>query len=195
MSSLYQLGHHEIYSDTSFDQSGLSFLCVLLFKNYVAALAYFLCTIYHIPSTYQVLNDTQHMYTNDTYLFFSIYWDSTELLLLEDNSLIQLSSWANYRICCCKKYCNFLCIERFQDLRRDLQAVIGTRANINIAQIEDYGGETFLSEEVAIALLQETKLAFQRCQDVSLKRGIHVRGLSIVWQFGYTKIELEGAFI
>ncbi|XP_071454035.1 exocyst complex component 5 [Hetaerina americana] len=51
----------------------------------------------------------------------------------------------------------------FQDLRRDLQAVIGTRANINIAQIENYGGETFLSEEVAIALLQESKFAFLRC--------------------------------
>lgn len=55
----------------------------------------------------------------------------------------------------------------FQDLRRDLQAVIGTRANINIAQIENYGGETFLSEEVAIALLQESKLAFLRCELLS----------------------------
>lgn len=53
---------------------------------------------------------------------------------------------------------------RFQDLRRDLQAVIGTRANINIAQIENYGGETFLSEEVVIMILQDTKHAFQRCQ-------------------------------
>nr|XP_023030240.1 exocyst complex component 5 isoform X1 [Leptinotarsa decemlineata] len=55
----------------------------------------------------------------------------------------------------------------FQDLRRDLQAVIGTRANINIAQIENYGGETFLSEEVAIMILQDTKQAFQRCQLLS----------------------------
>lgn len=55
----------------------------------------------------------------------------------------------------------------FQDLRRDLQAVIGTRANINIAQIDDYGGETFLCEELAITILQETKLAFQRCQHVN----------------------------
>lgn len=55
-------------------------------------------------------------------------------------------------------------IYSFQELRRDLQAVIGTRANINIAQIENYGGETFLSEELAITLLQETKNAFQRCQ-------------------------------
>ncbi|KAJ3665408.1 hypothetical protein Zmor_000904 [Zophobas morio] len=55
----------------------------------------------------------------------------------------------------------------FQDLRRDLQAVIGTRANINIAQIENYGGETFLSEELAITILQDTKNAFQRCQLLS----------------------------
>lgn len=55
----------------------------------------------------------------------------------------------------------------FQDLRRDLQAVIGTRANINIAQIEDYGGETFLSEELVISLIQESKHAFDRCQLLS----------------------------
>lgn len=54
-----------------------------------------------------------------------------------------------------------------QDLRRDLQAVLGARANINIANIEDYGGETFLSVEVAIALLQETKMALQRCHALS----------------------------
>ncbi|KAH1007040.1 hypothetical protein HUJ04_004322 [Dendroctonus ponderosae] len=55
----------------------------------------------------------------------------------------------------------------FQDLRRDLQAVIGTRANINIAQIENYGGETFLAEELAIMILQDTKHAFLRCQLLS----------------------------
>ncbi len=54
--------------------------------------------------------------------------------------------------------------ERFHDLRRDVQALIGARANINIAQIEDYGGETFLSEELAINLLQESKGAFRRCR-------------------------------
>ena len=56
----------------------------------------------------------------------------------------------------------------FHDLRRDLQAVIGTRANFNIAQIENYGGETFLSEEIAIQLLQESKLAFKRCEVVCI---------------------------
>uniref|UniRef100_A0A6B2E7R4 Exocyst complex component 5 n=1 Tax=Phlebotomus kandelakii TaxID=1109342 RepID=A0A6B2E7R4_9DIPT len=54
--------------------------------------------------------------------------------------------------------------ERFQELKRDVQALIGARANINIAQIEDYGGETFLSEELAINLLQESKLAYKRCR-------------------------------
>lgn len=54
--------------------------------------------------------------------------------------------------------------ERFQDLRRDVQALIGTRANINIAQIDDHGGETFISEELAINLLQESKAAFKRCR-------------------------------
>lgn len=54
-------------------------------------------------------------------------------------------------------------VERFQELRRDMQALIGTRANINIAQIEDYGGETFLSEELAINLLQQSSCAFERC--------------------------------
>lgn len=51
----------------------------------------------------------------------------------------------------------------FQELKRDLQQVLSARANINIAQIEDYGGETFLSEELAIALLQRSKSALQRC--------------------------------
>lgn len=50
----------------------------------------------------------------------------------------------------------------FQDLKRDLQAVLSTRTNINIAQIEDYGGETFLSEELAISLLQRSKNSLQR---------------------------------
>ncbi|KAM7299934.1 exocyst complex component 5 [Ixodes scapularis] len=54
------------------------------------------------------------------------------------------------------------------DLRRDLQARLGGRSNINIAPtVENFGGETFLSEEVAINLLQESKLAFQRCQLLS----------------------------
>lgn len=52
----------------------------------------------------------------------------------------------------------------FQELRRDLQAVIGTRANINIAQIENYGGETFLSEELVFKLLRDSATAFLRCK-------------------------------
>uniref|UniRef100_A0A1B6CXT9 Exocyst complex component 5 n=1 Tax=Clastoptera arizonana TaxID=38151 RepID=A0A1B6CXT9_9HEMI len=68
----------------------------------------------------------------------------------------------------------------FQDLRRDLQAVIGTRANINIAQIEDYGGETFLSEELCIALLQESRIAFHRCQILSQPSELASNGTQIM---------------
>jgi len=39
--------------------------------------------------------------------------------------------------------------------RRNMEVLIATRANINIAAIEDYGGETFLSEELAINMLQD----------------------------------------
>ncbi|VVD01551.1 unnamed protein product [Leptidea sinapis] len=52
----------------------------------------------------------------------------------------------------------------FQELRRDLQAVIGTRANINIAQIENYGGETFLSEQLVQKMLNDAKASFLRCK-------------------------------
>ncbi|CAK1583645.1 unnamed protein product [Parnassius mnemosyne] len=52
----------------------------------------------------------------------------------------------------------------FQELRRDLQAVIGTRANINIAQIENYGGETFLSEQLVQKMLNDAKMSFLRCK-------------------------------
>ena len=57
---------------------------------------------------------------------------------------------------------------RIHEFRRDLQAVIGAKANLNLGPtIQNYGGETFLSQEVAVNLLQESKLAFQRCQVVS----------------------------
>ena len=58
------------------------------------------------------------------------------------------------------------------ELRRDLQAKIAdvTKTNINFgAVVENYGGETFLSQEVSINILQETKLAFKRCFLVSAK--------------------------
>ena len=55
-----------------------------------------------------------------------------------------------------------------QELRRDWQAKISARTNINIAQIEDYGGETFLSEEVASKLLRIARNALQRCSVVSI---------------------------
>ncbi|EDV53911.1 exocyst complex component 5 [Drosophila erecta] len=51
--------------------------------------------------------------------------------------------------------------------RRNMEVLIATRANINIAAIEDYGGETFLSEELAINMLQEAKASLKRCRLLS----------------------------
>lgn len=58
--------------------------------------------------------------------------------------------------------------------------MLGARTNINIAQIEDYGGETFLSEELAIAILQRSKLAFQRCQLLSQPIDVPANALQIL---------------
>ena len=55
---------------------------------------------------------------------------------------------------------------QLQALKRDIQGVIASKAHINIETVS-YGGETFLSEEVAINILQLTKEAFRRCQVLS----------------------------
>lgn len=53
------------------------------------------------------------------------------------------------------------------DLKREFQVVIAN-VNFNIGPaIENYGGEIFLSQEVAMNILQETKLAFKRCKVIS----------------------------
>ncbi|XP_053613847.1 exocyst complex component 5 [Plodia interpunctella] len=61
----------------------------------------------------------------------------------------------------------------FQELRRDLQAVIGTRANINIAHIENYGGETFLSEKLVERMLNDAKTSFVRCKTLCTANELH----------------------
>jgi hypothetical protein len=53
---------------------------------------------------------------------------------------------------------------RIQELRRDLQAVIVAKTG---AVWETHGGETFLSEQIAVSLLDETKQALIRCHSVS----------------------------
>ena len=52
-----------------------------------------------------------------------------------------------------------------QDLRRDLQAVIVAKTG---AAWETHGGETFLSEQIAVGILDETKQALIRCHTVSI---------------------------
>jgi len=53
------------------------------------------------------------------------------------------------------------------ELERNVKGLIAAKTNLNIGEVVNYGGETFLSEEVAISLLQEVKEAFRRCQVLS----------------------------
>ncbi|XP_076028740.1 exocyst complex component Sec10 [Oratosquilla oratoria] len=57
------------------------------------------------------------------------------------------------------------------EIRRNIQDVIGNKAT--------FGGETFLSEEVAISLLQETKQAFKRCQMLSTPSDVQNNAVQI----------------
>ncbi|XP_014601357.1 PREDICTED: exocyst complex component 5 isoform X2 [Polistes canadensis] len=125
-----------------------------------------------------------NMGTDDSYLkkltrnIFQKYLDTyitTEMKALREKSatlLIEYYESKNHQ----KKQ---LQTGSFQELRRDLQAALAARTNINIAQIEDYGGETFLSEELAIALLQRSKMAFQRCQLLSQPNDLSVNVVQI----------------
>ncbi|KAF7384399.1 hypothetical protein HZH66_012649 [Vespula vulgaris] len=125
-----------------------------------------------------------NMGTDDSYLkkltrnIFQKYLDTyitTEMKALREKSaalLIEYYESKNHQ----KKQ---LQTGGFQELRRDLQAALAARTNINIAQIEDYGGETFLSEELAIALLQKSKMAFQRCQLLSQPNDLSVNAAQI----------------
>lgn len=125
-----------------------------------------------------------NMGTDDSYLkkltrnIFQKYLDTyitTEMKALREKSatlLIEYYESKNHQ----KKQ---LQTSSFQELRRDLQAALAARTNINIAQIEDYGGETFLSEELAIALLQRSKMAFQRCQLLSQPNDLSVNVVQI----------------
>lgn len=62
--------------------------------------------------------------------------------------------------------------ERFQDFKRDVQAnvqaLMGNRSGQQQQQADENSGETLLSEELAINLLQEAKAAFKRCRVVRI---------------------------
>ncbi|KAI1288041.1 Exocyst complex component 5 [Halotydeus destructor] len=77
-----------------------------------------------------------------------------------------------------------IAVGNFQELKRDIQAKI---SNINITSInlsangtENYGDETFLSEEVAINILQETKLALERCEQLSKESDKSTNALAVL---------------
>lgn len=57
-------------------------------------------------------------------------------------------------------------------MRRDLQAVIVAKTG---AAWETHGGETFLSEQIAVSILDETKQALIRCHTVSAAISFFIR--------------------
>jgi hypothetical protein len=61
-----------------------------------------------------------------------------------------------------------------QDLKRDLHGFIASKANMMNMDVGSvsYGGETFLSEETAINILQLTKNAFRRCMALSRSKDL-----------------------
>lgn len=59
---------------------------------------------------------------------------------------------------CLHYFIKITIVFRLQDFKRDVQALLLT--------VETYGGETFLSEDVAINILNETKKAFGRASQV-----------------------------
>jgi len=66
------------------------------------------------------------------------------------------------------------------ELKRDIHGLIAAKTNFNIGEVTNYGGETFLSEEVAISLLQEAKEALRRCQVLS-KQSDQASNAAEIW--------------
>lgn len=62
---------------------------------------------------------------------------------------------------------NSTIVHSLSEFRRDIQEIIGTKANLDFGlKLENYGGETFLDDTVSASLIQETKSAILRCQTV-----------------------------
>lgn len=58
---------------------------------------------------------------------------------------------------------------------QDLKERIRQRTNLPLGPSIDTHGETFLSQEVVVNLLQETKQAFERCHRVSSLPAVSIR--------------------
>jgi len=72
---------------------------------------------------------------------------------------------------------------------QDLKERIRQRTNLPLGPSIDTHGETFLSQEVVVNLLQETKQAFERCHRVSLLPLISISDVILC-----VKLDLEVQF-
>jgi len=46
-----------------------------------------------------------------------------------------------------------------------MHGLIAARTNFNLAEILDYGGKTFLSDDIAIMIIQEAREAFRKTKE------------------------------
>ena len=56
-----------------------------------------------------------------------------------------------------------------QELKREMHGLIAARTNFNLAEIVDYGGKTFLSDDIAIMIIQEEREAFRKNHEYARK--------------------------
>lgn len=116
--------------------------------------------------------------SSDLQVYMSTIDDDLLQKLTQQIFMKKLAGYAEIEIRCLTAKCStelekFYASKKHQKtqttkgFRRNMEVLIATKANINIAAIEDYGGETFLSEELAINMLQEAKASLKRCRLLS----------------------------
>uniref|UniRef100_A0A1I7XCS0 Exocyst complex component Sec10 n=1 Tax=Heterorhabditis bacteriophora TaxID=37862 RepID=A0A1I7XCS0_HETBA len=98
---------------------------------------------------YAKLRDCKESDDKEGYLVGLAQSYSNTLRLCKDLEALYVSSDASFLPTLTQSI-----FSRLQELKRDVQARLMT--------VETYGGETFLSEDIAISILQETKNAFNR---------------------------------
>ena len=95
-------------------------------------------------------------------------WRSHIILLSEQFCLLEYGRRLDYHLSpifislpSCIIYNNLF----VQELKRDIHGLIAAKTNLNLAEVVDYGGKTFLSDDVAIMLIQVRSLGAQLLYD------------------------------
>ncbi|XP_017143854.1 exocyst complex component 5 [Drosophila miranda] len=143
----------------------------------------------YLRTLYELYSRTLKLST-DLQIYMSTIDDDLLQKLTQQIFMKNLASYAEMETKCLTAKCSselekFYASKKHQKtqttkgFRRNMEVLIATRANINIAAIEDYGGETFLSEELAINMLQEAKAALKRCRLLSTEAELPANAIKL----------------